>query len=137
VQFDIKTTFPFMGSMSSIKTFDIHGSPINGYIITKTQDMYLPNHLIVINGRELPVNASNNYESRRSVVRLSLDKIPEGFLINGTNTIQFKLSSIDLPSLDEIGDPRFSRPVMPWEEMGRKDDFLILDVVIHWRENVQ
>jgi hypothetical protein len=64
VQFDIKTTYPFMGSMSSIKTFDILGSPINGYIITKTQDMYLPNHLIIINGRELPVMASNNYESR-------------------------------------------------------------------------
>lgn len=56
------------------------------------------------------------------VNRLSLDMIPGTtsvpYLAKGVNNIQYKLSPTKVET----------------DEIGKKDDFLLLDVVVHWSE---
>jgi hypothetical protein len=115
---DIDTSFPFVGSQSSVKSFTISGYPINGYVIVNLEDMQNNLHAVKINGRNLPGLDLINVDPKDRLLRLNMDEIPEGFLKNGTNTIQILLGASEGA---EVESHIF-------------DNFLIHDAVIHWRE---
>ena len=102
-----------MGTRSSVKSFRVDGEPISGYVIVNTGDMDCRNHIILINDRDLPGNDLLNESSGETISRLSMDEIPEGFLRNGTNTIQIIMNQ----------NP----------EVENQDNFLIWDAVVHWK----
>lgn len=112
-QGDIDTGFPFMGTRSSVKSFRIDGEPISGYVIVNTQDLDWRTHSILINDRNLPGADLINESSGKITSRLSMDEIPEGFLRNGTNTIQIIMNQ----------NP----------DVENQDNFLIFDAVVHWK----
>ena len=114
-QDDLDTSFPFMGSKTSVKSFTIDGEPISGYVIVNTEDMDWHFHKILINDRNLPGLDLWNVSSGKRISRLSMDEVPEGFLRNGTNTIQIIRTHVEHEDVDD------------------QDNFIIHDVVVHWK----
>lgn len=105
--------FTFKEKHSSIKTFDVGTDPREGYILMQTYDVDFSYHRILINGNDLPSNFDivaqvevGVHEAR--YWRIWYTTIPNGFLVEGENTIQIIA--------------------------GDDDDFLINDVIINFRE---
>ena len=107
--------FTFKDKHSSVKTFDVGTDPREGYILMQTYDVDFSYHRILINGQDLPTNfdivahvwvdpVDGNYW------RIWYTTIPNGFLVEGDNTIEIIA--------------------------GDEDDFLINDVIINFREKV-
>ena len=106
--------FTFKGYDSSIKSFDVGTDPREGYILLQTYDVDFSYHRILINDNDLPSNfdivahveVSESDEAR--YWRIWYTTVPDNFLVKGENTIQIKA--------------------------GPEDDFLINDIIIHFRE---
>jgi hypothetical protein len=94
---------------STTKNFTIEsgaGAPIDtGYLLVQCRDVSSSNHKLSINGVELG-SADLRPHAGWST---QMDRIPTGFLKNGTNTI----------TIERIGS----------------DDFEVSVIVVHWREN--
>jgi hypothetical protein len=105
--------FTFKEKSSSIKSFDVGRDPREGYILIQTYDVDFSYHRILINGNDIPSNFDivahvevDAHEAR--YWRIWYTTIPNGFLVEGENTIQIIA--------------------------GDDDDFLINDVIINFRE---
>jgi hypothetical protein len=104
------TKLPFMGLSSSVKRFNIEGNPLNGYVLIKVGGIQYFDAEILINDRDLPEGDIGSVDERALIYNVWFDEIPRGYLKYGENTIQIKSG----PS--------------------KTDNFLIFDVVVHWRE---
>ena len=51
---DVNSTFPFMGSASSVNSFNIQGKPLDGYFIVGARDLPTKDTRTLINGQHIP-----------------------------------------------------------------------------------
>ena len=100
----LNTDFPFVGSESSVKTFQIDGVPVDDAYLLITHSRFLATwHEIKINNRELPW--IDIFPSEKGATHLKT--IPSGFLVRGVNTLQIRVKGAAL---------------------------IVYYVVVHWRE---
>ena len=105
---DLNTTLTFVGNQSTVREFDIPGTPIDsGYVVTQVADVETNNHEIRINGVNLPGVDIPPTGSR--IRRDFLDVIEPDMLREGRNTIQIVRAS-------------------------GGDNFVVWSVVVHWLE---
>lgn len=105
---DINTPLPFVGNQKVV-TFTIDGQPREGYLLLNTFDVDNTQHRVQINGTNLPTfDLVQNAGANRWQTRM--DSIPSGILKNGTNTLTIQRAA-------------------------GTDNFLVDDIVVHWRES--
>lgn len=111
VNFD--TNFDAPGE-SATRTFDVEGNPFGtGYLLVQSLDLDTPQntsvtpHQIEINGQDLPSFDLPTQEGNNRWTTW-MDRIPPGFLQQGTNRITIR----------RVG----------------ADQFFIANVAVHWRE---
>lgn len=105
---DLDTGATFVGNESTMKSFNIAGTPTgNGYLVFTVFDVQSSGHRILVNGTDLSgfdipaAPAENRWQTH-------MDKIEANVLRSGTNTIQFLRAS-------------------------GADNFVILDLVVQWK----
>jgi hypothetical protein len=105
---DLDTDATFVGNESTLKSFNIAGTPTgNGYLVLTVFDVQTDVHRIVINGTELggmdfpQTPAENRWQTH-------MDKIELDVLRSGMNTIQILRAS-------------------------GGDNFIVRDVVVQWK----
>lgn len=103
------TGFQFVGNKSSVKQFEVEGSPTGGYLLMQVDDINDSNHNVLINGKNIPGSKDILGEPQRW--ETWMESIPSGFLKKGNNTLQIVRDT-------SVGD-----------------NFLVADVAIHWRES--
>lgn len=104
---DINTDFTFMGSLSSVKSFNIATEPFGpGFVQYQVSRVDSWAHEILINGDALP--AIDVHKTGPEGVETHTDVIPARFLQRGSNTIRFQRRG--------------------------GDNFLLHYVIVHWRE---
>ena len=87
--------------------FIIEGNPVGpGYLLIQVADVEAARHRIRINGMELP-GVDIAPSSQSDVWTAWMDRIPQGFLRQGTNAV----------AIHRMGD----------------DSFHVLNLVVHWR----
>ena len=93
------------------RTFQVDGIPFDtGYLLIQHFDVELPCHSISINGRNLP---SFDIPAQQTIDRawfLWMDRIPEGFLKQGTNEITIKREGSEFFKIANV--------VVNWRERG-------------------
>ena len=87
---DIDTNFPFMGSISSVKSFNIQGQPLDGYFLISTYELQTPLTEILINDKDVrpPAQYSTiptSDEEQHGQRRVWFHSISRGILEQGTN----------------------------------------------------
>jgi hypothetical protein len=83
----INTDFPFVGSLSSVKRFQIDGVPVEDAYMLITHSRLIPTwHVVKINDRDLP---GIIFPSEEGATHLMT--IPHGFLVRGLNTLQISV----------------------------------------------
>lgn len=103
---DINTDFEFVGTFSSEHSFNIATDPFGpGFVQYQVSDVDHLSHEILINGASLP--AVDVHRTGNQVLTHT-DIIPGNFLRKGSNTIRFQRRG--------------------------GDNFLIHNVIVHWRE---
>lgn len=105
---DLRTRFPFVGERSTAKRFRLAKKPVgDGYVIVQAAGVEGLGSRILINGRNLPgVDLIPTGRARALDV---VDVIPEDYFAAGDNTIQFRAQ--------------------------RGDNFVVHNVIVHWRES--
>jgi len=104
-------SFNFKGNMSTVKSFVIDNPPVpnEAYLLIQTFDVNDPGHKIRINGVDLPLEDLPSHPAENKW-QTGMKKITGTTLKQGVNTIQI---------IRAAGG----------------DNFLIGDVVVHWRES--
>lgn len=106
---DLETDFPFVGNQTSIKTFDVGGTPAGeGYVLLQTYDVDTYRHSLIINGLE------TGYVHLLAQVgaahwHTAMFTFPKELLHTGENTMQILRAS-------------------------GGDNFLVGPAAVHWRE---
>ena len=107
-QGDLDRDETFVGNESTVRTFNISGTPTGtGYLVVTVYDLEDSEHRVLINGRDLgsfdipKAPTANRWQTW-------MDRIESGVLRSGTNTIQLRRHS-------------------------GEDNFVVRDVVVQWR----
>lgn len=109
---DLTTFATFVGTQTTVRNFVIDGRPVdNGYLIIQTYDVDSRRHEILINGQPLRGFDLPDKPTAKKW-QTWMDIIETGFLRQGNNTIQIRSGS-------------------------HRDNFIIDNVVINWKEDVQ
>ncbi|TQV78455.1 DUF7383 domain-containing protein [Denitrobaculum tricleocarpae] len=105
---DISTSATFRGDETPAYCFYVDATPLDGYVVLQAYDVDSDYHEVLINGMALPYEDIMQHGSHNSW-SVWLDEIPAKYLKRGNNTIKVKRSR-------------------------GEDNFIIGDVVVHWRE---
>jgi hypothetical protein len=106
---DIKTSAKFVGNQTTVRNFFIGQAPYGrGYVTLQLYDVHSSDHHIKINGVELAGMDIPKHPKENRWLTWS-DTIETGILKQGSNTIQIVRAS-------------------------GGDNFIVRDVIIHWRE---
>ena len=98
----------FHGDETPTYNFYVDAQPLNGYVVMQIYDVHSSGHEIMINDISLP-NVDIAPQGAKNSWAVWLDEIPGKYLKCGNNTIQVK-------------------------RYRNGDNFVIGDVVVHWRE---
>lgn len=94
---DLNTPFPFMGDMSSVKTFFVPYEPRgSGYVTMQVYDVQDQYHKVFLNNSPFlrgigTAGFMNKTEKNRW--RVTMEKFEQGYLKMGDNTIQIQRAS--------------------------------------------